>query len=76
MVALRIKGDQQLNFYYLYPVDIMDRFIGHPKFAGKTYMKFERLESKQRIRQESKLAVSGSPVHRPAQRPVAACTLC
>ena len=67
MVALRIKGDQQLNFYYLYPVDIMDRFIGHPKFAGKTYMKFERLESKQRIGQESKRPVSGRPGHRHAQ---------
>ena len=37
----------------------MDRFICQPIFAGKTYMKFERLELKQRIRQESKLLVSG-----------------
>ena len=31
----------QLNFYYLNPVAKMDRFLGQPKFAGKTYMKFE-----------------------------------
>ena len=33
-------------------------------------------ESKQRIRQESKLPVSGSPAHRHAQCPIAALTLC
>ena len=40
----------------------MDRFIGQPKFAGKTYIRFEGQESMQRIRQESlaKLPVSGS----------------
>ena len=36
--------DQQLNIYYCYLVAIMDRFICQPKFAGKIYMKFERLE--------------------------------
>ena len=36
--------DQQLNFYYCYPVAIMDRFICQPKFDGKTYMKFEGQE--------------------------------
>ena len=58
-----MDGDQQPNFYYLDPVAIMNRFIGQLKFAGKTYMIFEKLESKQRIRQdsESKLPISGSP---------------
>ena len=28
--------DQQLNFYYLDPVAIRDRFMCQPKFAGKT----------------------------------------
>ena len=35
----------------------MDIFIGQPNFAGKTYLKFQRQESKQRIRQEPKLPV-------------------
>ena len=70
--------DQQLNFYYLDPVATMDRFIRQPKFASKACMKFESQESEQRlrIRQESKLPVSGSPDHRHAQRPIAALTLC
>ena len=41
-----MDGDQQLNFYYLDPVAVMDRYIGQPKFAGKTYMKFETQESR------------------------------
>ena len=32
------------ELYYLDPVAIMDRFMGQPKFAGKTYTKFERQE--------------------------------
>ena len=40
--------------------------------ACRTYIKFEQQESKQRIRQESKLPVSGSPPHRHAQCPIAA----
>ena len=73
-----MDGNQQLNFYYLEPVAIMDRFIGQPKFAGKTYMKFERQESKQGIYQPegSKLCVSESPAQRHAQSPIAALTLC
>ena len=39
-----MDGDQQLNFYYWYPAAIMDRFTCQPKFAGKTYMKFEGQE--------------------------------
>ena len=62
--------DQQLNVYYTDPVAIVDRFIMdrftcQPRFAGQTYMKFERQELKQRIRQES------SPAHRHAQSPMA-----
>ena len=68
--------DQQQNFYYCYPVAIMDRFICQPKFAGKTYMKFEGQEFKQRIRQESKLQISRNPTHRHAMSPIAAFTLC
>ena len=70
--------DQQLNFYYLDPVATMDRFIRQPKFASKACMKFESQESEQRlrIRQESKLPVSGSPAQRHAQCPIAALTLC
>ena len=75
-----MDGDQQLNFYYSDPVTIpraiMDRSISQPKFSGKTYMKFERLELKQRIRQESKLPISGSPAHRDAQSPIPAFTPC
>ena len=71
-----MDGNQQLNFYYLEPVAIMDRFIGQPKFAGKTYMKFERQELKQRIRQESKLPISRSAAHRHAQSPITAFALC
>ena len=57
----------------------MDRFIGQPnlpKFAGKTYIEFASQESKQRIRQKSKLPVSGGPAHRHALCPVSALTLC
>ena len=43
----------------------MDRFIGQPKFA-----KFEHQESNQRIRQESKLPVSGSPAQRHDRAPL------
>ena len=43
-----MDGDQQLNFYYMDPVATLDRFIGQPKFAGKTYMKFELQESEER----------------------------
>ena len=43
-----MDGDQQLNLYYCYSVAIMNRFICQPKFAGKTYMKFEGQELKQR----------------------------
>ena len=53
----------------------MDRFICQPKFAVKTYMKFERQELKQRIRQESRRPVSGNPAHRHAQCPIAAFTI-
>ena len=70
-----IDGDQQLNFYYCDPVAKMDRFICQPKFAGKTYMKFERQELKKWIRPESKLPISGSQAHRLAQSPIAAFTL-
>ena len=67
-----MDGDQQLNFNYSDPVAIMDRFIidrfiCQPNFAGKTYIKFERQELKQRIRQQSKVPISGSPAHRHAQ---------
>ena len=71
--------DQQLIFYYCYPVAIIawDRFICQPKFAGKTYMKFVGQELKQRIRQESKLptSISRSAAHRHAQSPIAAFSL-
>ena len=43
-----MDGEQELNFYFLDPVATMDRFIGQAKFAGKTYMKFERQESEER----------------------------
>ena len=69
-----MDGDEQLNVHYLDPVAIMDRFIGQPNFAGKTYLKFERQKSKERIRRESKLPISESPAHRHAQRPIAAFT--
>ena len=72
MVPLR-NGDQQLNLYYSDPVDIWIDSL--PKFAGKTYRKFERQELKQRIRQESKLPISDSPAHRHAQSPIAAFTM-
>ena len=68
--------DQQLNFYYCNAVAIIDRFISQPKFAGKTYMKLEGLELKQRIRLESKFPISWSPAHRHAQSLIAAFTLC
>ena len=71
-----MDGDQQLNFYYHDAVAIMDRFICQPKIAGKTYMKFERQELKQRIRQESKLPISRSAAHRHVWSPIAALTLC
>ena len=67
------------SFYYLDPMATLYtvyRFVGQPKFAGKTYMKFESQESRQRIRQESKLPVSGSPADRDTQYSMAALTLC
>ena len=70
MVPLKMDWDPQLNFYYCYSVAIMDRFICQPKFAGKTYMKFEGQELKQRIRLESKLPISRSAAHRHAQGPL------
>ena len=45
-----MDGDQQLNFTTLieWPLATLYKFIGQHKFAGKPYMKIERLESEQR----------------------------
>ena len=75
-----MDGDQQLNFYYCCPVALMNTFICQPKFAGKTYVKFEGQESTAIIWQISRLAsklhISRSASHRHAQSPMAAFILC
>ena len=75
-----MDGDQQLNFYCCYPVALVNRFICQPKFAGKTYVKFEGQESTAIIWQISRLAsklhISRSASHRHAQSPMAAFILC
>ena len=53
MVPQRIRRGSAAELQYLNPVAIIDRFIGQPRVAGKTYMKFESQELRQRIRQES-----------------------
>jgi len=47
-LAPDLDGDQILDFYFIDPVASMDRFIGQPKFASKTYFKYERQESELR----------------------------
>ena len=58
-----MEGNPQLNLYYCYPVAIINRFMCQPKFAGKTYMKFEgQEESRESGRNQSFLFPGVQPI--------------
>ena len=62
-----MDGEQDLNFYFLDPVATMDRFIGQPKFAGKTYMQYERQESEERPAKRAFGRANGGLIFQEAQ---------
>ena len=43
-----MDGDQNLELYWIDPVDAMDRLVARPEFKGKIYLQYERQESEQR----------------------------
>jgi len=43
-----LDGDQDLELYWIDPVDAMDRLVARPEFQGKIYLQYERQESEQR----------------------------
>lgn len=43
-----MDGDQNLELYWIDPVDAMDRLVARPEFKDKIYFKYERQESEQR----------------------------
>ncbi len=43
-----MDGDQDLDFYWIDPIDAAKRFISKRKFAGKLYTQFKRENSTQR----------------------------
>jgi len=43
-----LDGDQDLELYWVDPVDAMDRLVARPEFKGKIYLQYERQESEQR----------------------------
>jgi len=46
--AAELDGDQDLQLYWIDPVDAMDRLVARPEFKGKIYLQYERQESEQR----------------------------
>ena len=45
-----LDGDQDLELYWIDPVDAMDRLVARPEYKpeGKIYLQYERQESEQR----------------------------
>ena len=38
-----LDGDQDLELYWIDPVDAMDRLVARPEFQGKIYLQYEKL---------------------------------
>lgn len=47
-VLTELDGNQDLEFYWIDPIDAMDRHVARPEYANKTYLHYERQESEQR----------------------------
>ena len=55
-----MDGDQQLNFYYLYPAAIMDRFIGQQNSAQVCWQDIHELEIRESgIKAENQAEIKG-----------------
>jgi len=59
--AAELDGDQDLQLYWIDPVDAMDRLVARPEFKGKIYVQYERHESEQRPTKTFGLGIPRSP---------------